>query len=253
MAKKTTDLLSTIRIILVGTSHTGNIGSAARAMKTMGLSRLYLVNPLAEPDQHAFSLASGAADILDNATFCQTLSEAVSDCQLIVGASARFRSLAWPNLSPRECGEKVAVEAEQSNAALVFGRERSGLTNDELQQCHYHVTIPANPAYSSLNLAMSVQILAYEIRMGMAARLGKRCSLPREPKVDVNYPDATELAHLYHHLEQTLLQIGFINPAHPGQIMNKLRRLFSRARLESSEVSILRGVFTAIHQKIKSH
>ena len=158
------NLLNRVRIVLVNTSDCRNIGSAARAMKTMGLSQLVLVDPVEMPNGQAQALAAGATDILANAKVVSTLSEAIADCGLVVGTSARSRTLPWPMLEPRGCGEKMVVEANEYPVALVFGRESSGLTNDELQQCHFHVQIPANPEYSSLNLAMAVQTLSYEVR-----------------------------------------------------------------------------------------
>lgn len=144
-------MLHNIRIVLVETSHTGNMGSTARAMKTMGLTNLYLVNPLIKPDSQAIALAAGASDVIGNATIVDTLDDAIAGCSLVVGTSARSRTLPWPMLEPRECGVRAVHEGEHAPVALVFGRERVGLTNDELQKCHYHVAIPANPDYSSLN------------------------------------------------------------------------------------------------------
>ena len=158
------NLLAQIRIVLVNTSDCRNIGSVARAMKTMGLSELVLVDPIELPNGQAQALAAGATDVLANAKIVNTLSEAIADCGLVIGTSARSRTLPWPMLEPRGCGEKMIAEAIEYPVALVFGRESSGLTNDELQLCHFHVQIPANPEYSSLNLAMAVQTLSYEIR-----------------------------------------------------------------------------------------
>lgn len=163
-------MLNNIRIVLVNTSHTGNMGSAARAMKTMGLKHLYLVDPQDQPDGKANALAAGATDVLGNATIVDTLEQAIADCGLVVGTSARSRTLQWPMLDSRECGDKLVSEAAHYPVALVFGRESSGLTNDELQQCHFHVCIDANPEYSSLNLAAAVQTLCYEIRMHALAQ-----------------------------------------------------------------------------------
>lgn len=162
-------MLQNIRIVLVETSHTGNMGSVARAMKTMGLTNLWLVNPLVKPDSQAIALAAGASDVIGNAQIVDTLDEALAGCSLVVGTSARSRTLPWPMLDPRECGLKSVAEAANTPVALVFGRERVGLTNDELQKCHYHVAIAANPEYSSLNLAMAVQVIAYEVRMAWLA------------------------------------------------------------------------------------
>jgi tRNA (cytidine32/uridine32-2'-O)-methyltransferase len=169
------NMLQNIRIVLVETSHTGNMGSVARAMKTMGLTNLWLVNPLVKPDSQAIALAAGASDVIGNAQIVDTLDEALAGCSLVVGTSARSRTLPWPMLDPRECGLKSVAEAEQAPVALVFGRERVGLTNDELQKCHYHVAIAANPEYSSLNLAMAVQVISYEVRMAWLATQEKEC------------------------------------------------------------------------------
>ncbi|WP_410013999.1 tRNA (cytosine(32)/uridine(32)-2'-O)-methyltransferase TrmJ [Sodalis sp. C49] len=243
-------MLHNIRVVLVETSHTGNIGSAARAMKTMGLSNLYLVNPLTKPDSQAIALSAGASDIIGNATLVDTLDEALAGCSLVVGTSARSRTLPWPMLEPRECGVKCVQEGEHAPVALLFGRERVGLTNDELQKCHFHVQIPANPEYSSLNLAMAVQILAYEVRIAFLERQQAGVPENHEPSP---YPLVDELERFYQHLEQVLDQTGFIRKAHPGQVMNKLRRLFARARPESQELHILRGILTSIEQQHRSH
>ncbi len=235
-------MLHNIRIVLVETSHTGNIGSAARAMKTMGLSSLYLVNPLTKPDSQAIALSAGASDIIGNATLVDTLDEAIAGCSLVVGTSARSRTLPWPMLEPRECGVKAVSEGKEAPVALLFGRERVGLTNDELQKCHYHVAIPANPEYSSLNLAMAVQILAYEARVAWLDSL----HASEVQHAESPYPLVDDLERFYLHLEKVLLQTGFIRKAHPGQVMNKLRRLFARARPETQELNILRGILTSI-------
>ncbi|MDF7671185.1 tRNA (cytosine(32)/uridine(32)-2'-O)-methyltransferase TrmJ [Orbaceae bacterium ESL0721] len=234
-----------IKIVLIGTSHTGNIGSAARAMKTMGLTELVLVNPLVEPDSQAISLAAGASDIIQNIKIFPSLDAAIADCTLVIGTSARQRNLAWPNLMPDECGEKLVQTATTAPTALVFGCERVGLTNNELQKCHYHVTIPANPEYSSLNLAMSVQILCYEIRQAWLKMVPS--SEPPVPQL----PKDEDIERFYQHLESTLLQTGFIHENHPGQVMNRLRRLFTRAYVEQQELNILRGILTSINQAIK--
>ncbi|HDX8357790.1 TPA: tRNA (cytosine(32)/uridine(32)-2'-O)-methyltransferase TrmJ [Aeromonas hydrophila] len=236
-------MLDQIRIVLVNTSHTGNMGSAARAMKTMGLSQMVLVDPQAQPDGNAYALAAGASDLLANARIVSTLDEAIADCGLVIGTSARSRTLSWPMLDPREAGEKLVTEGMQHPVALVFGRERTGLTNDELQKCHYHVAIAANPEYSSLNLAMAVQTLCYEVRMHWLQQ-----EQVGETDMAVDYPSAEQLEGFYQHLEQTLLKTGFIADDHPGQVMSKLRRLFNRARPEVVELNILRGILTSVQK-----
>ncbi|MCC2614940.1 tRNA (cytosine(32)/uridine(32)-2'-O)-methyltransferase TrmJ [Aestuariibacter halophilus] len=237
-------MLKNIRIVLVNTSHTGNIGSTARAMKTMGLGELVLVDPVSAPDGKASAMAAGAGDVLGNAKTVATLAEAVQDCGLVVGTSARSRTLPWPMLEPRECGEKLVQEVANYPVALVFGRENSGLSNDELQQCHYHVCIPANPEYSSLNLAAAVQTLCYEIRMA-------HLNAESYPPVEETYPLVEDLERFYTHLESTLLETGFIVKNHPGQVMTKLRRLFNRARPEAQELNILRGILASIDKTAK--
>ncbi len=237
--------LDNIRIVLVNTSHTGNIGSTARAMKTMGLSQLVLVDPVEPPDGRASALAAGAGDVLANARIVSTLEEAVADCGLVVGTSARSRTLSWPMLEPRECGEKLVSEVSRYPVALVFGRENNGLSNEELQQCHFHVCIPANPEYSSLNLAAAVQTLCYEVRMAFLQRT-------RIPETENEYPLSEELERFYSHLEQTLSKTNFIIPKHPGMVMTKLRRLFNRARPETQELNILRGILASVDKSIQS-
>jgi tRNA (cytidine32/uridine32-2'-O)-methyltransferase len=236
-------MLDQIRIILVGTTHTGNIGSVARAMKTMGLSQLCLVAPKELPDGQAYALSAGASDILANASVFDTLQQAIADCGLVVGSSARSRTLSWPMLEPRECGLLAVKEAGGHPVALVFGRESSGLSNEELQLCNYHVCIAANPEYSSLNLAMAVQIITYEVRMAYLQS-------QQQPQLDnhVAYPTSEQLSSFYQHLEDTLNETGFIIKQHPGVVMTKLKRLFTRARPEEAEYNILRGILTSIQR-----
>jgi len=244
-------MLQNVRIVLVETSHTGNMGSVARAMKTMGLTNLWLVNPLVKPDSQAIALAAGASDVIGEAKIVDTLDEALAGCSLVVGTSARSRTLPWPMLDPRECGIKSIAEAQHAPVAIVFGRERVGLTNDELQKCHYHVAIQANPEYSSLNLAMAVQILAYEVRIAWLATQEEGQVAAPAPETEV-YPLVDDLERFYVHLEKALSESGFIRPTHPGQVMSKLRRLFTRARPESQELNILRGMLSSLEQQHKS-
>ncbi|HDZ9534241.1 TPA: tRNA (cytosine(32)/uridine(32)-2'-O)-methyltransferase TrmJ [Vibrio cholerae] len=239
-------MLERVKVVLVGTTHSGNIGSAARAMKVMGLSQMVLVDPQCQVDAQAIALAAGASEIALNAQIYPTLEAAVADCGLVVGTSARSRTLEWPMLEPRECGEKLISEANQHSVAMVFGRERTGLTNDELQLCHYHVCVPANPEYSSLNLAMAVQLLSYEVRMAyLALQQSSQSSTLQE-----EYPRHQELERFYAHLEQVIIQTEFISAQQPGQVMNKLRRMFTRARPEAQEVNILRGILTSVQKSI---
>lgn len=239
-------MLERVKVVLVGTTHSGNIGSAARAMKVMGLSQMVLVDPQCQVDAQAIALAAGASEIALNAQIYPTLEAAVADCGLVVGTSARSRTLEWPMLEPRECGEKLISEANQHSVAMVFGRERTGLTNDELQLCHYHVCVPANPEYSSLNLAMAVQLLSYEVRMAyLALQQSSQSSTLQE-----EYPRHQELERFYAHLEQVIMQTEFISAQQPGQVMNKLRRMFTRTRPEAQEINILRGILTSVQKSI---
>jgi len=235
-------MLERIRIVLIGTSHPGNIGATARAMHNMALSDLALVAPRCEPiTADSVSRASGADHLVHGARVVDTLEEAVADCTLVVGASARSRTLPWPMLSPRELGDRLPQELADPDArvALVFGREDSGLTNAELQRCHAHVHIPTNPDFSSLNLAAAVQVLAYECRQ---AWLAGEPAAPVEP--DQALATHAELEHYFAHLERTLVAIGFHDPATPRQLMARLRRFTLRARPERIELNILRGILS---------
>lgn len=233
--------MNNIRIVLVNTSHPGNIGATARAMKNMGLSRLYLVEPKIFPSDEAVSRASGATDILDAAEVVATLDEAIGDCQLVIGSSARERHIPWPLVDPRQAAELVAEQ--QSETALVFGREDRGLTNDELQRCHYHVHIPAVEAFSSLNLAAAVQVVAYEMRMQMLQRENGKTI---ETKWDRPMASVEELENMLTHLESVLGGTEFLDPKTPGKVMTRFRRLFQRAQLDQQEVGMLRGVFSSV-------
>jgi tRNA (cytidine32/uridine32-2'-O)-methyltransferase len=228
-----------IRIVLVGTQHPGNIGSAARAMKTMGLSRLVLVAPERFPHPEAQALAAGADDLLADAETHATLAAAIADCTLVLGCTARSRRVPLPEQGPREAAAAVLAEAAGGGeAALVFGRERTGLDNDELQLCHGAVHIPANPGYSSLNLAAAVQVLAWELRSALLAHA------PVEEAAERRDPPAShaELEGLFAQLAGTLDEIDFHKGRAPESAMRKLRRIFQRARLDAREVRLLRGV-----------
>ncbi|WP_213879073.1 tRNA (cytosine(32)/uridine(32)-2'-O)-methyltransferase TrmJ [Pseudomonas sp. dw_358] len=241
-------MLENIRVVLVNTSHPGNIGGAARAMKNMGLSRLVLVDPLDFPSAEADARASGATDVLEGAQVVATLEEALVGCSLVLGTSARDRRIPWPLLDPRECGQKTIEEAGQgAQIALVFGREYAGLTNEELQRCHYHVHIPSNPDFSSLNLAAAVQVLGYEVRMAWLAAQGQPSKVEKVEINSVRSADlatADEMESYFGHLEQTLVAIGFLNPEQPKHLMARLRRLYGRSSVNRSEMSILRGILT---------
>lgn len=239
--------LANVRIVLVGTTHPGNIGAAARAMCTMGLSRLYLVNPKHFPCAEATARASGADDLLVQAGVYESLSQAIAGCRLVFGMSVRSRSISWPSLEARACGVLTAAEAVEGEVAMVFGREHAGLSNGELDHCNYLVHIPANPEYGSLNLAAAVQVIAYEIRMAAMADT----SLPLKNSTEPSPALTGEVEGFFRHLEQALIEIGFLDPGNPRLLMRRLRRLFLRARLDIQEVNILRGILTAAQGKAK--
>lgn len=241
-------MLDNIRVVLVNTSHPGNIGGAARAMKNMGLSKLVLVQPEDFPSGDARARASGADDILQAAQVVDTLEDALTGCSLVIGTSARDRRIPWPLLDPRECGQtSVERAAGGEEVALVFGREYAGLTNEELQRCQYHVHIPSNPEFSSLNLAAAVQVLVYEVRMAFLAAENlptKQEKLETTAMLDAVPVTADELERYYAHLEETLVQIGFLDPEKPRHLMARLRRLYGRSEISKLEMNILRGILT---------
>jgi tRNA/rRNA methyltransferase len=228
--------LANVRVILSHTSHPGNIGAAARAMKTMGLEQLYLINPLKFPDAQADAMAVSAADVLQKSTVCKTLDEALEGAVLVVGVSARVRDISQEVLTPRNAMPQIIEQASHNPVALLFGTEMSGLTNEELARCQFMVTIPANPEYSSLNLASAVQLLSYELRL--AAGLDQVATPELMPA------PAEQVERFFVHLEETLGQIGFFRTQHSTKLMYKLRRLYSRARLEQEEINMLRGILT---------
>src|SRR5690554_5760554 len=243
-------MLDRIRIVLIGTSHPGNIGGVARAMHNMGLADLALVAPRCEPvTADSVSRASGADHLVHGARVVETLEQAVADCTLVVGASARSRTLPWPMIAPRALGARLPQElaGDGSRLALIFGREDSGLSNAELQRCHAHVHIPTNPDFSSLNLAAAVQLLAYECRL---AALATQPMEPTDEAPGEPLASHTELERYFEHLERTLIRIGFHDPALPRQLMARLRRFTLRARPERMELNILRGILTATEQCI---
>ncbi len=248
-------MLQNIRVVLVNTSHPGNIGGAARAMKNMGLSRLVLVDPEDFPSSEAVARASGAVDILDAAQVVGTLEEALVGCSVVLGTSARDRSIPWPLLDPRECATTTLEHAGRGGeVALVFGREYAGLTNEELQRCHFHVHIPSNPEFSSLNLATAVQVLAYEVRMAWLVAQGqptKMSKVEAAAPLDVQQVTADELELFYGHLEKTLVEIGFLDPQSPRHLMSRLRRLYGRSGISKLEMNILRGILTETQKVVR--
>ncbi len=231
--------MNNIRIVLVGTTHPGNIGASARAMKTMCLERLCLVSAKIYPSAEATARASGADDVLARAEVFEGLDDALKGCRLVIGASARRRTVDWPMLDPREAAARLRVEAEAGPVALVFGREHSGLSNAELDRCHYLVQIPANPDYSSLNLAASVQVLGYEIMRAHAERVSDA------PAAVPDAAPSEDMEGLFAHLEQALIDIDFLNRGQSKKLLRRLRRLFLRARPDEVEVNILRGILSA--------
>jgi len=237
-----------IRIVMVETSHPGNIGAAARAMKNMELEQLYLVNPVLFPHREAVSRSSGAEDLLEKAVVCDSLAEALEGCAMVFGASARsLRAIPWPQVDARGCAELVGDKrGADVEVAVLFGREDSGLTNEELELCNYLVHIPTNPAYSSLNVAAAIQVVAYELYM---ARIGEWQGTPSN-KADVPAA-ADEVEGFFAQLEQTLVAIDFLDPENPRQLMRRLRRLFNRAVLEKVEVNILRGILSSVQKLLK--
>lgn len=240
--------LDNIRIVMVHTTHPGNIGAAARAMKNMGLSQLYLVAPKQYPSSEATFRAASALDVLDSAVVVDTFEEAIAGCSLVIGSSARERRIPWPLLDSRRACEQAYQEAARTQVALVFGREDRGLTNEELQQCQLHVNIPANEAYSSLNVAMAIQVLAYEVRM---AHLSSQ--LPADPMHgwDIPMASADDVERLFAHMEEALSEMQFLKADAPKQAMARLRRMFQRTRLDQMEVNILRGMFTIAQQWVR--
>ena len=235
--------LSRCRIVLVNTTDPGNIGAAARAMKTMGLKNLYLVAPKSFPHPIASIRASNALDILAEIVVIDSLVEALQDCNLVFGTSTRARELNWISLTARAAAEKIAMDPRQQ-VALVFGRERCGLTNEELQHCHFQITIPANSNYNSLNLAAAVQIVAYELRMAFLQQ--EKMGLEK----NIVLADVRQQEYFYQHLNKILDKVEFLKPSRSQQIMDRLRRLFGRAELDITEMNILQGILSAIEKKL---
>jgi len=241
-------MLSNFKVVLVETSHPGNIGGVARAMKNMKMRDLCLVSPKIFPSADATSRASGADDLLSSAVVYDTLQEAVADCQIVLGASARDRAISWPELTARECAEKFVVKAgSEEKIALVFGRENSGLKNHELDLCHFLLRIPCNEEYSSLNLAAAVQVVCYELFVAS----GQKIESSIGDKDDLSLATMQQMELFYQHLQQTLADIGFLHVDKSQSIMRRLRRIFNRVALDTKEVDILRGIlrFSQNHNK----
>lgn len=281
--------LSRVRFVLVEPSLSANIGAVARAMKTMGLTQLVLVRPQQSLDADALARAAGADDLLARARICDSLADALTGCRLVLGSSARARALAWPEVGPLGCAEHLLRDVEQGEVALLLGRERSGLTNDELSHCHFLTRIATNPDYSSLNIAAAAQVFAYELRRTAlqwqvdAAPAGRQepavggvstraltagsveaavgsgveghvqaeapvqgAALDQSTSLRSDLATADEMASFYGHLERTLAQIGFADPAQSDTLRRRLRRLFNRARPDRTELNILRGILSAV-------
>ncbi|GAB6139363.1 tRNA (cytosine(32)/uridine(32)-2'-O)-methyltransferase TrmJ [Methylosoma difficile] len=232
-------MLSHIKIILVETSHPGNIGAVARAMKNMAVTNLCLVSPKNFPCAEATARAAGSDDILARAQVCDSLQEAIADCQLVIGTSARGRTISWPDLTPRECAEKVVIHEPDQKVAIVFGRENSGLNNLEMDLCHFLLRIPCNPNYSSLNVAAAVQVICYELFVASGIEQPLRVG----DKGESPLASAAQMESFYEHLHQALYDIGFIiNPEKSKSIMRRLRRIYNRIQLDTKELDILRGI-----------
>jgi tRNA (cytidine32/uridine32-2'-O)-methyltransferase len=227
-----------IKIVLIKTWHPGNIGAVARAMKNMGLQQLVLVDPIDFPSEEATNRAGQATDLLKNAQVVGSLAEAIADCTMVIGTSARDRTIKLPSLTAQSCAEQVVAEQQGGQVAIVFGRERMGLHNEEIQQCHFQLNIDANPDYPVLNLSQAVQIVSYEIFKASSQAQNK-------PESDSPYPLNRELDLFHEHLQQTMSDIGFTNEKHPGQAFDHLKALYRRARPTKKELSILRGFLNA--------
>lgn len=232
--------LARIRIVLIDTTHPGNIGATARAMKVMGIRQLHLVNPAVFPHADATARASGADDILQHAQVHDSLISALEGCSLVLGTSARLRSLPMPQVNVRSAARMALEDSGFQDVAVLFGRERHGLTNEQMQRCHHLVHIETNPEYGSLNIAQAVQLVVYELRM---ASIGPEAR--SAPPADWSPVDAGQMEMFYEHLEQALLDLEFLNPKQPKKLMMRLRRLFNRARPDQNEMNILRGILAA--------
>ena len=240
-----TDLLNSVRVVLVGTTHPGNIGATARAMKNMGIVNLALVKPKDFPSNEAIYRSKAAKDVLESAQIYENLEDAVSDCELVIGTSARGRTVPWPVLDPKDAADRVAVHSENNKVAIVFGREDRGLTNQELGLCNLHVHIPADPEYSSLNLSQAVQILVYEIRVSILK--DQEC----EEYWDVDLATNEQTERLIDHMDELMKEVEFYDVQNPRKLLLRVRRFFKRSRIDVMEANIFRGLFAAIQKKLK--
>ncbi|MEE4246126.1 MAG: RNA methyltransferase [Kangiellaceae bacterium] len=239
-------MLDTIEFVLSHTTHPGNIGAAARAMKTMGLDKLRLVNPKHFPSAEATQRASRADDILAKAEVFSSLQDAIADRTLIVGTGMSNRGLKWPELTPRELAQMVYREKSYRNIAIVFGTESSGLSNEELQLCNYLVSIPANPDYSSLNLASAIQLIAYEFRMAAIEHEYESIYRKQYDEPGEALATAQQTQQLFEHFMQVADETGFFNPKNPKLLPMRIHRIFNKAQLTDSEVRLIRGFLASV-------
>tara|TARA_B100000575_G_scaffold278962_1_gene266845 strand:- start:59 stop:802 length:744 start_codon:yes stop_codon:yes gene_type:complete len=237
--------IDSIKIVLVGTSHPGNIGASARAMKNMGVKNLCLVSPKDFPSDVATYRSKAAKDILENAEIHADLKNAISDCQLVIGTSARGRTVPWPVMSPKEAAKDVRKNATNSKVAIVFGREDRGLTNEELGLCNIHVHIPTDVEYSSLNLSQAVQILVYEVRVSFIENLDE------EEVWDVDFANNEQTERLINHMDELMQQVEFYDVDNPRKLLLRVRRFFKRSKIDVMEANIFRGLFATIQKKLK--
>ena len=249
--KKTAyDLLAdSVKIVLVGTTHPGNIGASARAIKTMGLKKLLLVSPKDFPNDVALYRAKAAKDVIEKAEMHPDLFSATKDCELIIGTSARNRKVPWPLVTPRQAGQEIVQALQQgvNKVAVVFGREDRGLTNEELGMCNLHVHIPTNEEYSSLNLSQAVQILSYETRLAML----ENYDLIEKPEWDVELADNEQTERLITHLDELMQEVDFYDTQNPRKLLTRVRRFFKRARIDKMEANIFRGLFSAVQKNLR--
>ena len=239
------ELLNSIKVVLVGTTHPGNIGATARAMKNMGIVNMALVEPKEFPSDIATYRSKAAKDVLENAEVFDTLKVAISDCELVIGTSARERKVPWPILNPKDASQEVSRGSLNNKVAVVFGREDRGLTNEELGLCNIHVHIPTDPEYSSLNLSQAVQIMVYEIRSAILENEGN------EGNWDVEFADNDQTERLISHMDELMQEVDFYEIDNPRKLLLRVRRFFKRSRLDVMEVNIFRGLFAAIQKKLK--
>jgi len=255
------NLFERVRIVLVEPSHPGNIGGAARAMKTMGLHRLVLVNPTRYPDPQADWRAAGAQDVLDGARIANDVIEAIADCHYVIGTSTRARAIPWPAVLAKDLGPVLIEQAAEAEIAILFGREDSGLSNEELQRCHTHLQIPSSKEYGSLNLAMAVQVICYEIFQFVeqtAVQVSAESQVVQDDVSaigrriwDKDPASGVQMDKLIEHFEQVMVSSGFVDPANPGNTLTRLRRLFMRQQLDETEVQILRGMLKSVQHRMK--